>query len=141
MINASGNIIKQGQPCAALRGTCLYCCSTAADALQGCCEAKHTSYSARQPGCSAVLVCLFLCPRVLIYARYMPALVQVRRWDVDAGANTDTLNASKAVYCVAAPPEGAGAGLVAFGGAERVLRLWDPRTAPGEALVRPCGMA
>lgn len=65
----------------------------------------------------------------------------MRRWDVDAGANTDTLNASKAVYCVAAPPEGAGAGLVAFGGAERVLRLWDPRTAPGEALVRTCGMS
>ncbi|KAK9821782.1 hypothetical protein WJX81_002702 [Elliptochloris bilobata] len=60
----------------------------------------------------------------------------VRRWDVGSGANTDTLNASKAVYCVAAPPEGAGAGLVAFGGAERVLRLWDPRTAPGEALAK-----
>ena len=78
------------------------------------------------------------CPRSSQVGASGPALPQVRRWDVDAGANTDTLNASKAVYCVAAPPEGAGVGLVAFGGAERVLRLWDPRTAPGEALVRPC---
>jgi len=71
-----------------------------------------------------------------------PARGQVRRWDVESGAATDTLNASKAVYCVAAPPRDAsGAGLVAFGGAERVLRLWDPRTAPGEALVRGPGAA
>lgn len=55
---------------------------------------------------------------------------------MDSGAATDTLNASKAVYCVAAPPEGGGVRLVAFGGAERVLRLWDPRAGPGEALVR-----
>lgn len=66
-----------------------------------------------------------------------PYWLQVRRWDVESGASVDTLTASKAVYCVAAPPEGSGAGLLAFGGAERVLRLWDPRTAPGEALVRP----
>lgn len=70
------------------------------------------------------------------------APAQVRRWDVESGAATDTLNASKAVYCVAAPPRDAGgAGLVAFGGAERVLHLWDPRTAPGEALVRGPGAA
>jgi len=42
------------------------------------------------------------------------APAQVRRWDVESGAATDTLNASKAVYCVAAPPRDAGgAGLVA----------------------------
>jgi ribosome biogenesis protein YTM1 len=49
----------------------------------------------------------------------------VRRWDVQAGVNTETYNGSKAVACVAAP--GGAPALVAFGGSDRALRLWDTR--------------
>lgn len=56
-----------------------------------------------------------------------------------AQANTETLNHNKAVYCVAAAHSGSssggGAGLVAFGGAERALRVWDLRTRAGEGLA------
>eukprot|EP00884_Botryococcus_braunii_P014113 jgi/Botrbrau1/22702/Bobra.0132s0041.1 len=41
------------------------------------------------------------------------------------GANVDTLNASRAVYCVAVGPDRPG--LVAFGGADPAVRLWDSR--------------
>eukprot|EP00887_Chlorella_sp_A99_P000459 scaffold17.g459.t1 len=56
----------------------------------------------------------------------------VRLWDVEAGANTDTLHHSKAVYCVAASP---GSSAVAFGGTERAVRVWDPRARSGEGLA------
>lgn len=46
----------------------------------------------------------------------------------------DTFNGSKAVYCVAAAPQGSE--LVAFGGAERALHVWDPRTPIGQETVR-----
>jgi ribosome biogenesis protein YTM1 len=53
-----------------------------------------------------------------------------------AQVNTETLNHNKAVYCVAAAAAGSrGRGLVAFGGAERALRVWDPRTRAGEGLA------
>lgn len=58
----------------------------------------------------------------------------VRVWDVEARANTETLNHNKAVYCVAAAP-GGGPGLVAFGGAEKAVRVWDPRARAGEGLA------
>lgn len=59
---------------------------------------------------------------------------QVRRWDSETGANVDTFNGSKAVYCVApAPSDGA---LVAFGGAERALHVWDLRTPAVQETVR-----
>ncbi len=45
----------------------------------------------------------------------------MRLWDVGAAACTDTFNHNKAVYCVAAAP--GGDGLVAFGGAEKALRV------------------
>jgi ribosome biogenesis protein YTM1 len=61
----------------------------------------------------------------------------VRLWDVASGTERDVLHHNKAVYCVAAAP--GGAGLVAFGGAERALRLWDPRARTGEGLaLRAC---
>lgn len=60
----------------------------------------------------------------------------VRLWDVEAGANTDSLHHNKAIYCVAAA---ASSSLLAFGGAERALRVWDPRARGGEALaMRAC---
>ena len=36
---------------------------------------------------------------------------------------------------MAAAPGGGGRGLVAFGGAERALRVWDPRARAGEGLA------
>ena len=60
---------------------------------------------------------------------------QVRWWDVETGANTETHVGSKAVYCVAAAPGGSSS-LVAYGGAERALRLWDARTPMGKETVR-----
>lgn len=45
----------------------------------------------------------------------------VRLWDVEAGAASETFNHNKAVHCVGAAP--GGQGLVAFGGAERALRV------------------
>lgn len=61
--------------------------------------------------------------------------VQVRRWDVNTGVNTDTLNTSNAVYAVATAPSDAN-GVVAFGGAERALRFWDSRAPQEDQLVR-----
>ncbi|KAF6248797.1 WD40-repeat-containing domain protein [Scenedesmus sp. NREL 46B-D3] len=60
--------------------------------------------------------------------------------------NTDTYNGSKAVYAVAAPAAAdaeAGASssssssssIVAIGGADRVLHIWDTRSSKGEALA------
>ena len=57
----------------------------------------------------------------------------MRRWDAETAVNVDTFNGSKAVYCVAAEPEGSE--LVAFGGAERALHVWDPRTPIGRETV------
>lgn len=58
----------------------------------------------------------------------------VRRYDVDTGINTDTYNGSKAVHAVAASAAGSNS-IVAFGGADTVLRVWDPRATKGEALA------
>ena len=55
---------------------------------------------------------------------------------------TERHDGSKAVYCVAAAP--AGSQLVAFGGAEHALHIWDPRTPVSKetvhalALPAPC---
>ncbi|CAD7705423.1 unnamed protein product [Ostreobium quekettii] len=57
----------------------------------------------------------------------------VRRWDAETGANMDTFSGSK-VVCDASPAPG-GAGLIAFGGADPVLRTWDPRSRSGEAIA------
>lgn len=68
----------------------------------------------------------------------------VRRYDVEARTNTDTYNGSKAVYAVAAPQSQSQAddnsssstsSIVAFGGADRVLRVWDTRGTAGEGLA------
>ena len=45
---------------------------------------------------------------------------------METGADTETRSGGRAVYCVAAAA-GNAAGAVAFGGAERALRIWDPR--------------
>ncbi|CAK0736467.1 hypothetical protein CVIRNUC_000750 [Coccomyxa viridis] len=50
----------------------------------------------------------------------------VRRWDAEICTCTERHDGSKAVYCIAAAP--AGSQLVAFGGAEHALHIWDPRT-------------
>ncbi len=49
----------------------------------------------------------------------------VRLWDVQREEAVHTFNGSKAVYAVA--PQPVGGHVVAFGGADNVLRLWDPR--------------
>ena len=59
----------------------------------------------------------------------------MRRWDAESAVNVDTFNGSKAVYCVAAAPDGGA--LVAFGGAERALHVWDPRAPVGQETVCP----
>jgi WD40 repeat protein len=59
----------------------------------------------------------------------------VRRYDVEARTNTDTYNGSKAVYAVAAPSDGSSSSIVAFGGSDRVLRVWDARGVSGEGLA------
>jgi ribosome biogenesis protein len=60
----------------------------------------------------------------------------VRRWDVEAGggACADTLNTARAVHCLAACPA-QGSRLVAFGGAERAVRIWDPRAKGPEGQI------
>lgn len=57
----------------------------------------------------------------------------VRRYDPGAATNTDTYNGSKAILAVAAAGTGS-PDVVAFGGADRALRVWDTR-ATGEALA------
>jgi WD40 repeat protein len=59
----------------------------------------------------------------------------VRRWDVETGIAIDTLNSGNAVYAVATAAQDS-TGVVAFGGAERALRLWDSRARGTENLVR-----
>jgi ribosome biogenesis protein YTM1 len=68
----------------------------------------------------------------------------VRRHDVETRTNTDTYNGSKAVYAVAAPAavdaetdssSSSSSNVVAFGGADRVLRIWDTRRVKGEGLA------
>jgi ribosome biogenesis protein YTM1 len=62
---------------------------------------------------------------------------------VETGINTDTYNGSKAVFAVAAPAGGdasssSGPSVVAFGGSDNYLRLWDQRVPSGEAVaVKP----
>lgn len=58
----------------------------------------------------------------------------VRRYDVESRTNTDTYNGSKAVYAVAAPADGSSS-VVAFGGSDKVLRVWDTRGVSGEGLA------
>jgi ribosome biogenesis protein YTM1 len=58
----------------------------------------------------------------------------VRRYDVESRTNTDSYNGSKAVYAVAAPRDSS-ARLVAFGGSDKVLRIWDTRGVSGEGLA------
>lgn len=48
----------------------------------------------------------------------------VRLWDVARGEAVHTHHGGKAVYAVAPQPQGT---LVAFGGGDNALRLWDPR--------------
>ena len=56
----------------------------------------------------------------------------VRRWDVETGINTDTYNGSKVVHSLATCDRQSD--LVAFGGADRSLRVWDSRSRKGEGL-------
>jgi ribosome biogenesis protein YTM1 len=67
----------------------------------------------------------------------------VRRYDVETQANTDTYNGSKAVYAVAAAGHDnsssssslVNSNVVALGGSDKVLRIWDSRAVKGEALA------
>jgi hypothetical protein len=59
-------------------------------------------------------------------------LLQVRRWDIVTGINTETYNGSKAISSVSA--KRTSPDIVAFGGSDRVLRLWDSRSRKGESL-------
>ncbi|BBN04273.1 ribosome biogenesis protein [Marchantia polymorpha subsp. ruderalis] len=49
----------------------------------------------------------------------------VRSWNVETGANTSTMSCSKALHCLSVGGEGSA--LLATGGADNVLRVWDPR--------------
>ena len=60
----------------------------------------------------------------------------VRLWDVTRGEAVCTHHGSKAVY--AAAPQPGGGTLVAFGGADNALRLWDPRCVACENNVCFC---
>lgn len=60
-------------------------------------------------------------------------LLQVRKWDAATGTNVDTFNDRKAVACVAVPQQGRD--IVAFAGAARALRVWDPRMRHSEDSV------
>lgn len=62
--------------------------------------------------------------------------MQVRLWDVATGVNDATLNHNRALHCVATPP-GGGNGVVAFGGAESGLRMWDPRGQGDTVVILP----
>lgn len=64
-------------------------------------------------------------------------LPQVRVWSTERGKSIDTLNVSRAVYCLAAAEERGG--LVVFGGAEPTVRLWDSRAKADPSGVRPAG--
>jgi len=55
----------------------------------------------------------------------------VRKWDTESGKCLQTFNSSKAVYSVAAAPQGGA--LVALSGAEKAVRLWDPRVKESSA--------
>lgn len=59
----------------------------------------------------------------------------VRAWDVATGVNHATLNHNRAIHCIAAPP-GDSSGVVAFGGAESGLRLWDSRSVGDTVAVQ-----
>lgn len=49
----------------------------------------------------------------------------LRTWDVETAANTQTLTCSKALHCLSVRSQGNE--LLAAGGADHVLRIWDPR--------------
>lgn len=62
----------------------------------------------------------------------------VRRYDAETRTNTDTYNGSKAIYAVAAAAAAGSSStssdVVAFGGSDKVLRIWDTRSVKGEVL-------
>ena len=63
----------------------------------------------------------------------------LRRWDTHTGQAIETMATGKAQLCIAVPPADTGGeshGVVASGGADGVLRLWDTRAAGQEQLVR-----
>ena len=51
----------------------------------------------------------------------------LRKWSVQTGQSSDTLSRSRAILCLATPPNNAA--VVAFGSADAILRLWDTRSA------------
>ena len=59
----------------------------------------------------------------------------LKKWDIFRGQMVDTMATGKALLCVAS--SGAPGGAVAAGGADGTLRIWDARSAKGDALVRP----
>ena len=63
--------------------------------------------------------------------------LQVRRWDVATGINTDTYNGSKVISSVAS--SSGAPDVAAFGGSDRTLRVWDSRSRKGEGLAVQVG--
>lgn len=49
----------------------------------------------------------------------------LRTWDVESAVNTNILTCSKALHCLSVGGEGNS--LLAAGGTDRILRIWDPR--------------
>lgn len=52
---------------------------------------------------------------------------------MNSGINTDTYNGSKAVSSIAS--SSGNPDVVAFGGADKALRIWDSRSRKGEGLA------
>jgi ribosome biogenesis protein YTM1 len=58
----------------------------------------------------------------------------LKKWDVSQGEQEDTMATGKALLCLAVV--GAAGSVVACGGVDGVLRIWDSRASRSEALVR-----
>ena len=58
----------------------------------------------------------------------------IKVWDPSISVCVETLNHSKPVMCLATCPTGEPGTLVAFGGSERALRLWDRRQSHPDTL-------
>ena len=55
----------------------------------------------------------------------------IKVWDVEMEKAVDSYQHNKVIFCMDAPTSSASSDLIAFGGAERTVRLWDRRQKEG----------